>query len=162
MKALLPCMGRRSNNACPATKLYLEGLVAMPTTKVRHIFGAKLRGLMILGAFFVQSAAAADSVVVLAKPEVDQLVSGIPIFSPGAKLCTKAVTVCARQLQPLGVEIGGTFTVKIEDHYKSTYECSIVDGKPTWLATSVEGSCEPQPIILLPAKYDADEAWNVG
>ena len=82
-------------------------------------------------------------------------------FTP-PQLCTRAVSVCARELQPLGVEIGGTLTVKIERHYRSTYSCAIVNGKPAWVVISTEGSCEAQPVITLPAKYDDDEAWNVG
>jgi hypothetical protein len=121
-----------------------------------------LRSLAVLIICTPYAATAAGSIVALETPQVEQQLSGIPLFSPHIKLCTKAVRVCARELQPLGVEIGGTFTVKIEDHYKSTYECSVVNGVPTWLPTSVEGSCEAQPVILLPAKYDVGEAWNVG
>lgn len=106
--------------------------------------------------------ASVDSVVATEIPKVELQLSGMPVFSPGTQLCTRAVSVCARELQPMGVEIGGTFTVKISGHYKSTYECGLVDGIPTWVPTAIEGSCEAQPVIFLPAKYDVGEAWNVG
>lgn len=85
-----------------------------------------------------------------------------PVYAGGGKLCTEAVNVCAREMQPLGVPVGGSFTVKIEDHFTATYECIMLDGKPRWAPTAQQGSCAAQPVILLPAKYDADDPWNIG
>ncbi|MGB4101483.1 MAG: hypothetical protein WBK91_06215 [Alphaproteobacteria bacterium] len=113
--------------------------------------------ILVIWPVFVSAA----SIVAAETPKVEQL-SGLPIFNHGGPLCTNAVTVCARALQPLSVAIGGTVTVRIADHHKSVYECRMINGVPTWLPTSVEGSCEAQPVIMLPAKYDASEAWNVG
>ncbi len=84
------------------------------------------------------------------------------LYAGNGKLCSEALTVCARAMQPLGVPVGGSFTVKIEDHFSATYECIMLDGKPRWAATAQQGSCAPQPVILLPAKYDADDPWNIG
>lgn len=84
------------------------------------------------------------------------------LYAGNGKLCSEALTVCARAMQPLGVPVGGSFTVKIEDHFTATYECIMLDGKPRWAATAQQGSCAPQPVILLPAKYDADDPWNIG
>lgn len=84
------------------------------------------------------------------------------VYAGNGKLCNEALTVCARAMQPLGVPVGGSFTVKIEDHFTATYECIMLDGKPRWAATAQQGSCAPQPVILLPAKYDADDPWNIG
>jgi hypothetical protein len=84
------------------------------------------------------------------------------LYAGGGKVCSEALTVCARAMQPLGVPVGGSFTVKIEDHFTATYECIMLDGKPRWAATAQQGSCAPQPVILLPAKYDADDPWNIG
>lgn len=78
------------------------------------------------------------------------------------RLCTEAVTVCARDMRPLGVAVGGSFTVRIEDHFSATYECTMIDGKPRWIAINEQGACAPQPVIFLPAQYDADDPWNVG
>lgn len=83
-------------------------------------------------------------------------------YASNAKLCTHAVTVCAREMQPLGVPIGGSFTVRIDDHFSATYECIMLDGKPRWAPTAQQGGCVEQPVILLPAKYDADDPWNIG
>jgi hypothetical protein len=77
-------------------------------------------------------------------------------------MCSSSVVVCGRQLDPLSVELGGGFTVKIDSYFRSSYECSIVNGQPTWVALTTEGSCEPVPVIMLPASYNEDEAWNVG
>lgn len=85
-----------------------------------------------------------------------------PLYAGGGKLCTEAVNVCAREMQPLGVPLGGSFTVKIEDHFTATYECIMLEGKPRWAPTAQQGSCAAQPVILLPAKYDADDPWNIG
>ncbi|MEJ0062249.1 MAG: hypothetical protein WDO70_03370 [Alphaproteobacteria bacterium] len=93
---------------------------------------------------------------------IEQQFSGIPVFALVDKLCVHAVTVCGRELQPLGVEVGGTFTVRIENHYKSTYECAMIDGVATWVPTTVEGTCNSPPVVTLPAKYDETDAWNVG
>lgn len=84
------------------------------------------------------------------------------LYAGNGKLCNEALTVCARAMQPLGVPVGGSFTVKIEDHFSATYECIMLDGQPRWAATAQQGSCAPQPVILLPAKYDADDPWNIG
>lgn len=84
------------------------------------------------------------------------------LYAGNGKLCSEALTVCARAMQPLGVPVGGSFTVKIEEHFTATYECIMLDGKPRWAATAQQGSCAPQPVILLPAKYDADDPWNIG
>ncbi|MBP7252500.1 MAG: hypothetical protein KBA75_03330 [Alphaproteobacteria bacterium] len=84
------------------------------------------------------------------------------LYAGNGKLCSEALTVCARAMQPLGVPVGGSFTVKIEEHFTATYECIMLDGKPHWAATAQQGSCAPQPVILLPAKYDADDPWNIG
>ncbi len=134
----------------------------MPGHGAQQIWRQRTLRMAIILAVWLPLTANAASIVAAEVPMVEQQLSGMPIFSPGATLCTRAVSVCARDLQPLDVEVGGTFTVKIADHYKSVYECHMVDGTPAWLPTSVEGSCEAQPVILLPAKYDIDEAWNVG
>lgn len=77
-------------------------------------------------------------------------------------LCTEALTVCAHAMQPLGVPLGGSFTVKIKDHFTATYECTMIDGKPRWAPTVQSGSCAAQPVIILPAKYEADVPDNMG
>jgi hypothetical protein len=87
---------------------------------------------------------------------------GIRLLNDAPHLCTTSVVVCGQQLNPLTVEVGGGFTVKIDSHFRSSFECSIVNGQPNWVQLTNEGSCEPVPIITLPAAYDEDEAWNVG
>jgi hypothetical protein len=77
-------------------------------------------------------------------------------------LCTEALTVCAHAMQPLGVPLGGSFTVKIKDHFTATYECTMIDGQPRWAPTVQAGSCAAQPVIILPAKYEADVPDNMG
>ena len=77
-------------------------------------------------------------------------------------LCTEALTVCSHAMQPLGVPLGGSFTVKIKDHFSATYECTMLDGKPRWAPTVQSGSCAAQPVIILPAKYEADVPDNMG
>ena len=121
-------------------------------------------GIAALAAFtHPAQSLASDMATASGVPKLEQKIGSIPMFRTAPpQLCTRAVSVCARELQPLGVEIGGTFTVKIERHYRSTYSCAIVNGKPAWVVISTEGSCEAQPVITLPAKYDDDEAWNVG
>lgn len=77
-------------------------------------------------------------------------------------LCREAIMVCARAMQPSDVAVGGSFTVTIEDHFSATYECTMMDGAPRWAPVTQRGSCAPQPVILLPSKYDPDDAWNIG
>lgn len=107
-------------------------------------------------------AADGDSFTETTSLKVDRPPSPLPALQDKTSLCNQAVTVCAREMQPLGVEVGGTFTIKIEEHYTSTYVCKMINGVPTWISTETQGSCEPQPVITLPAQYDEDEAWNVG
>jgi len=85
-----------------------------------------------------------------------------PVYAGNAARCTEAVTICARAMQPLGVAVGGSFTVRIEDHFSATYECTMINGTPRWAPATQKGSCAPQPVIILPAKYDDDDPWNVG
>lgn len=85
---------------------------------------------------------------------------GIRLTGGTGTLCANTVLVCGRKLNPLGTEIGGHFTVRINRTFRSTYECAIMGGRPVWVPTSSEGTCEEVPVIMLPAKYD--EAWNVG
>lgn len=82
--------------------------------------------------------------------------------NPSAPLCTEALSVCAHTMQPLGVPLGGSFTVKIKDHFTATYECTMIDGQPRWAPTIQAGSCGAQPVIILPAKYEADVPDNMG
>ncbi len=84
------------------------------------------------------------------------------VASTSGALCTEALTVCAHAMQPLGVPLGGSFTVKIKDHFSATYECTMIEGKPRWAPTTQTGSCAAQPVIILPAKYESDVPDNLG
>lgn len=92
--------------------------------------------------------------------DVTDSFSGIMI-TEGQQLCNQAVMVCGRQLAPLPSELGGSFTVKINSHFRSTYECSMLRGQPQWVSIISEGTCEEVPIITLPNKYE-NEADGVG
>ncbi|MBI1273501.1 MAG: hypothetical protein GC131_05415 [Alphaproteobacteria bacterium] len=87
---------------------------------------------------------------------------GMNIMNDVPGVCASAVTVCGRQLNPVAAELGGGFTVKIDGHFRSSYECNMIEGRPAWVPVTVEGTCESVPVIMLPARYDEDEAWNVG
>lgn len=127
----------------------------------RPVEGWMLGTLMLVG--LTAPAAASDAAL---RPPMSIVTlpaeTSSDLYAGNVKLCSEALTVCARAMQPLGVPVGGSFTVKIEDHFSATYECIMLDGKPRWAATAQQGSCAQQPVILLPAKYDADDPWNIG
>ncbi len=122
-----------------------------------------LAGFLLCAAPSAHAATFDNASVSLVTIQPDGASSALPpLYAGGGKLCTEAVNVCAREMQPLGVPVGGSFTVKIEDHFTATYECIMLEGKPRWAPTAQQGSCAAQPVILLPAKYDADDPWNIG
>jgi hypothetical protein len=71
--------------------------------------------------------------------------------------CTDPLTVCARAMRPSGVPVGGSFTVRIEDHFTSTYQCMLIEGRPRWIEADQQGACAPPPVIFLPAHYQNDQ-----
>ncbi len=95
-----------------------------------------------------------------AETNIASTVEGI-VITEYQPVCDQVVMICGRQLAPLASEIGGSFTVKINGHFRSTYECTMSKGAPQWVSIMAEGTCEEVPIITLPSKYE-DLADAVG